>query len=247
MFSQIDYRLLISSGNFGVYSIEEETSPTPGFIGSWALVGTVSGAGGWSPPANILNPYPGFAGTCAYAVNGTLHICLAHNGWDAGFTTVDTGIVVAGSTLYSIFSDGSVLMITSGAGRSWIATDISPFFTDGVFSWTELSPGLLGLAPSPPTLTQADLDAANATAPPGLTFVFGTPTPLCLAGVNSRTSPPFAMQSEGGGMEFAHVNNNISARAGALCLTAAITGPLPPAIGQGGVLGRTGKPMRQEG
>lgn len=247
--NQYDYRVVVTSGGFGLYYIEEDILPS-GFYGSWVLCGSVTvGDVPWSPPAGIIGGNNG-AGAGAYSINGVLYtfvVVLSPSSLIPGstpivvvpFTTTNTGISVVEETTYSLASNGDgYYIITSANGRVWTSTDFS--------TWTEVTGSFIP-APASAVITQADINNANSNAPPGLTFVFGAPSLLTEGGVNSHTGPPFAMQQKGGAIEYNVPNNNISTRGGAIELTASITGPLPPAVGQGGTREQTGLPVRQEG
>ena len=240
---QIDYMVDVTTGGFGVYWIAEEFSPTPGFVGSWSLCGTVSSGGRpWSPPASLYgNNGNGVLG--AYSIDGVLYT-FAANYSPLGVVSTNTGIAVEESALYGVsvvsypYPTATQYIITSSKGGMWESTDF--------VTWTDIS-SQLPQSPSEQTITQSDIDNANASAPPGVTFVFGSPVALCGGGVNSHTGPPFATSNHGGAVEYNVPNNNISTRGGAIELTASITGPLPPAVGQGGTREQTGLPVRQEG
>lgn len=239
---QIDFRLDITSGGFGVYWIQEELSPTPGFIGSWELCGAVSSGGHpWSPPSNVDSQ-----GNGAYSVNGELYFFQAQGPSPPGrlvadLIITDTGIAVVESTLYGYTYTGRepyLLLIIGANGKMYKSSD------DGD-TWAAVTSSL----PTPPSvvITPDDINNANNTAPPGLTFVFGTPEPICGGGVNSHTGPPAPMQTGGGGIEHAFKNIAVSARAGVVGLTASIVGPIPPVINQGGLVERAGIPVRSRG
>jgi hypothetical protein len=256
-----DFMLSVTSGGFGVYVIDEvldygHPPPSPGFVGSWVLCGSSVSSGGhpWSPPANVTNstdniPLYSSSGLGAYSVNGELYTFIATPSAALDYvipggtlSTYDTGISVVESSVYGlatvIISGTTHYVITSANGRVWQSLDF--------VTWTEVTSGFIPV-PAPSTITQGDLNNANNNAPPGVTFVFGTPSELCAGGVNSHTGPPFATRQEGGAIEYNVPNNNISTRGGAIELTASITGPLPPAVGQGGLVERVGIPVRQEG
>ncbi len=249
---QIDYRLLIASGNFGVYWIVEEQAPYPGFIGSWALLNTVSSGGNpWSPPANVVNaPLILVSGACigAYSINGALYTFTAQYppsllSTDRGIlVSTNTGILVAESTLYSvaaIFIGATwTYIISSANGNMWQSTDF--------IHWTNVTSGFVP-APTNQMITQPGLNNANNNAPPGISYVFGTPQTLCEGGINEHTGPPYSINKEGGAIYHVQPPKAVTVDGGVIELTNSITGPLPPVVGQGGFFERVGIPVRTEG
>ena len=96
-------------------------------------------------------------------------------------------------------------------------------------------------------ITAADIAAANATAPPGVTFVLGVPEPLCQGGVKYIAAPPALIRQEGGVREQTAPPLPVRREAGVIQLTNFIPSPAIPTVQRGGAIEKVGLPQRNLG